>query len=189
MKLDDVKAALTRSHVSYDRKGDEHYNCASALQKSIRGSDANAALYWTMRMFAGGEDPMFIARRLVRTAAEDVGLGDPQALPMATAAMQATQMIGRPECNVVLAECAVYLARARKNPEVYSAMNAALKSIQECEGNLPAVPLHLRNAPTKLMKDLGYGDGYSYNAAERAKLNVTYMPDEMKGVDFFASTK
>ena len=112
-----------------------------------------------------------------------------QALPMATAAMQATQMIGRPECNVVLAECAVYLARAKKNPEVYSAMNAALKSIQECEGNLPAVPLHLRNASTKLMKDLGYGKGYSFDAAEREILNVTYMPDEMENVNFFAKSK
>ena len=108
---------------------------------------------------------------------------------MATAAMQATQMIGRPECNVVLSECAVYLARAKKNPEVYSAMNAALKSIQECEGNLPAVPLHLRNASTKLMKDLGYGKGYSFDAAERERLNVTYMPDEMENVNFFAKSK
>lgn len=112
-----------------------------------------------------------------------------QALPMATAAMQATQMIGRPECNVVLAECAVYLARAKKNPEVYSAMNACLKSIQECEGNLPAVPLHLRNASTRLMRDLGYGKGYSYNATERERLSVTYMPGEMETVDFFAKSK
>ena len=109
-----------------------------------------------------------------------------QALPMATAAMQATQMIGRPECNVVLAECAVYLARAKKNPAVYSAMNAALKSINECEGILPPVPLQLRNASTKLMKDLGYGEGYSFEASERAKLNVNYMPNGMENVDFFA---
>ncbi len=180
-----MKAALTRTHVLYDRKGDEHYHCASALQKSIRGSDDNAALYWTMRMFLGGEDPMFIARRLVRIAAEDVGMGDPGALSVAVSAMQGCQLIGRPECNVILAQCAVHLARAKKNPEVYGAMTEAIQSITECEGSLPGVPLHLRNANSALARNLGYGKGYSYNAAEREKMNIKYLPEGVNA-DFFA---
>ena len=180
--LEQVKESLKRSHVLYDRKGDEHYHCASALQKSIRGSDDNAALYWTMRMLQGGEDPLYIARRFVRIASEDVGLGDPQALPMAVSAMQGCQLIGKPECNVILAECAVYLARAKKSHEVYGAMNACLAHISDSE-RLPGVPLHLRNASTKLSGQLGYGKGYSYNL-DKVK-NIQYMPEGMENVKLF----
>ncbi|XP_045616097.2 ATPase WRNIP1 [Procambarus clarkii] len=178
-----AKEALQRSHVLYDRKGDEHYNFASALQKSIRGGDDNAALYWTMRMIKGGEDPRFIARRLVRTAAEDIGLGTPEALTCAVSTMQAVQMLGMPESDVILAQCAVYLARAHHNPEVYLAMNRVEEHIKNHVGPLPSVPLHLRNAPTALMKNLGYGRGYS--AAPQAVKKIEYMPETIRNVRFF----
>ena len=184
ISVSDIKAGLKRSHVLYDKKGDEHYHMASALQKSIRGSNDSAALYWLMRMFEGGEDPIFIARRLVRIASEDVGLGDPTALGMAVSAMQGCQLIGKPECDVILAECAVYLARAKKSHEVYGAMNNVKQLLKSCdEGNLPSVPLHLRNATSKLEQNIGYGEGYSYNLNEAAKLS--YMPDELKNKSFF----
>ncbi|CAI9744304.1 ATPase WRNIP1 isoform X1 [Octopus vulgaris] len=152
--VDCVKESLERSCILYDKKGEEHYNCASALQKSIRGSDPDAALYWMARMLEGGEDPLFIARRLVRTASEDIGLADPLALTQAVAAFQATKFIGMPECDVILAQCAVYLARAPKSVEVYSAYLKAKRSIVEHRGPQPSVPLHLRNATTGLMKSL-----------------------------------
>ena len=178
--IEEVKEALKRGHLAYDKRGDDHYQCASALQKSIRGSDDNAALYWTVRMLEGGEDPMFIARRLVRIASEDVGLGDPSALTLAVSAMQGCQLIGKPECDVLLAQCAVYLARADKSHEVYGAMNAAKQHLYQFGGgNLPAVPLHLRNATSKLDRERGYGQGYSYNLAEVK--NISYLPEE---VDF-----
>ncbi|XP_047469088.1 ATPase WRNIP1-like [Penaeus chinensis] len=186
IKTAEAKEALQRSHVLYDRKGEEHYNMASALQKSIRGGNDNAALYWTMRMVKGGEDPRFIARRLVRTAAEDIGLGDPQALNLAVSTMQAVQMLGMPESNVILCQCAVYLARANHNPEVYMAMNRILQHMETHTGPLPSVPLHLRNAPTKLMKDIGYGKGYT--ADPRFTRNIEYMPDALRNVNFFQST-
>lgn len=186
IKIAEAKEALQRSHVLYDRKGEEHYNMASALQKSIRGGNDNAALYWTMRMVKGGEDPRFIARRLVRTAAEDIGLGDPQALNLAVSTMHAVQMLGMPESNVILCQCAVYLARAKHNPEVYLAMNRILQHMDTHTGPLPPVPLHLRNAPTKLMKDIGYGKGYT--ADPRFTRNIEYMPDALKDVNFFQNT-
>lgn len=179
----DIKESLKRSHMIYDRKGDEHYHCASALQKSIRGSDDNAALYWTMRMYESGEDPLFIARRLVRTAAEDVGLGDPSALNLAVSTMQGCQLLGRPESNVLLAQCAVYLARAKKNAQVYKAMNRVVETFKAEQGQMPPVPLHLRNASNKLAKDLGYGQGYSHDPAVINSLN--YMPEGMEKVNFF----
>ncbi|KAK8740712.1 hypothetical protein OTU49_002667 [Cherax quadricarinatus] len=181
--VNNAKEALQRSHVLYDRKGDEHYNFASALQKSIRGGDDNAALYWTMRMIRGGEDPRFIARRLVRTAAEDIGLGMPEALTFAVSTMQAVQMLGMPESDVILAQCAVYLARAHHNPEVYSAMNRVNEHINNYAGPLPPVPLQLRNAPTALMKKLGYGHGYS--AAPEVVQTIEYMPEALRNVNFF----
>ncbi|CAB4065706.1 ycaJ [Lepeophtheirus salmonis] len=146
LKVEDIKECLQRSHVLYDRRGDEHYHCASALQKSIRGSDENAALYWVMRMLVGGEDPMFIARRLVVVASEDVGLADPQALSVAVSAMHGCQLVGIPECQVILAEAVVYLSRASKSREVYHAMRSVLDNIKNTPGNMPGVPLHLRNA-------------------------------------------
>ncbi|XP_064640661.1 ATPase WRNIP1-like [Lineus longissimus] len=179
----DIKEGLQRSHVQYDRAGEEHYNCASALQKSIRGSDSNGAIYWLARMLQGGEDPLFIARRLVRTASEDIGLADPMALTHAMAAFQATHSLGYPECDVILAQCAVYLARAPKSFEVYGAYRNVVESIKNHEGPLPGVPLHLRNASTKMMKDLGYGKGYNYSHAQGGQ--QTYLPDCLDGVNFF----
>lgn len=179
--LDQVKEAARRSHVLYDRTGDQHYFMASALQKSIRGSDDNAALYWLGRMLKGGEDPTFIARRLVRCASEDIGLGDPTAMPLAVAAFQGCQLIGKPECDVLLAQATVHLARAKKSHEVYKALGAVYQTIEK--GSLPAVPLHLRNASSKLTQQLGWGQGYSHNLDKVQ--NIQYMPDELKNVNFF----
>ncbi|CAH2231750.1 ATPase WRNIP1-like [Pararge aegeria] len=181
--LEHLKKGIKRSHMLYDRQGEEHYNIASAIQKSIRASDDNAALYWTTRALHGGEDPLFIARRLVRTAAEDIGLGDPNALVEAVACMQGCQQIGMPECDVLLAQCAVRLARADKSTEVYRAMKSVQNSLRQAKGPLPPVPLHLRNAPTKLMKDLGYGKGY--NTRHRDASGLTYMPEGLEHVNFF----
>ncbi|CAM9479355.1 unnamed protein product [Lampetra fluviatilis] len=180
-----IKEGLQRSHLLYDRAGEEHYNCVSALHKSLRGSDASAGLYWLARMLEGGEDPLFVARRLVRFASEDVGLADPVALPQAVAAYQSCHFIGMPECEVILAQCATYLARAPKSVEVYAAYNRAKTSVRCHRGPLPSVPLHLRNAPTGLMRNLGYGRGYKYNPAFDAPVQQEYLPEELRGTDFF----
>ncbi|XP_013392833.1 ATPase WRNIP1-like [Lingula anatina] len=182
--VEHVKEGLQRSHIHYDRAGDEHYHCASALQKSIRGSDANGALYWLARMTLGGEDPLFIARRLVVCASEDIGLADPQALPLAVATYQACHFIGRPECEINLCHCTVYLAKAPKSNEAYAAYAKAKQSIQNHQGPLPGVPLHLRNASTKLMKDLGYGKGYLYSHDQDSS-RQTYLPEGLEGANFF----
>ncbi|XP_067002480.2 ATPase WRNIP1 [Anabrus simplex] len=184
--LQDIQDGVKRSHILYDKKGDEHYNIISALHKSIRASDDNAALYWLSRMLAGGEDPIFIARRLVRAASEDIGLADPMALSMAVSAMHGCQLLGMPECDVLLAQCAVYLARAPKSVEVYHALGRAKKMIAEHAGPHPSVPLHLRNAPTRLMKELGYARGY--NTAHKDVSNLQYMPEGMEHINFFASS-
>lgn len=181
--LDDIKDGVKRSHLLYDRKGEEHYNIISAVHKSIRASDDNAALYWVTRMLQGGEDPLFVARRLVRAASEDIGLADPMALTLAVSAMQGCQLIGMPECDVLLAQCAVYLARAPKSREMDESLARAKQCIENHKGPLPGVPLHLRNAPTKLMKNLGYGRGY--NMAHKDVSNLTYMPEGLENVDFF----
>ena len=178
-----VKEGLKRAHTLYDRKGDEHFHCASALQKSIRGSNDSAALYWCARMLNGGEDPLFVARRLVRMAAEDVGLADPKALPLAVSAMQGCQLIGKPECFLLLAEAAVYLARAPKSHEVYGTFSKVMAMLKEGEGNLPGVPLHLRNANTKLDKQMGYGNGYSFDLSKVK--DIEYMPEGLEGVNLF----
>ncbi|XP_067856355.1 ATPase WRNIP1 isoform X2 [Heptranchias perlo] len=159
-----IKEGLQRSHILYDRAGEEHYNCISALHKTMRASDEKSALYWLARMLEGGEDPLYVARRLVRFASEDVGLADPLALTQAVSAYQGCHFIGMPECEVILAQCVVYLARAPKSVEVYMAYEAVKESVRNHKGPLPSVPLQLRNAPTKLMKDLGYGKGYKYPA-------------------------
>lgn len=184
-----IKEGLQRTHLLYDRNGEEHYNIISAMHKSIRGNDENAALYWLARMLEGGEDPLYIARRLVRCASEDIGLADPQALNQAVAAYQACHFIGMPECDVILAQAAVYLARAPKSIEVYNAYNEAKKYVNVWEGPQPTVPLHIRNAPTKLMKDLGYGAGYKYNPAFDGPVDQTYLPPEVQGVNFFSCRK
>lgn len=140
----------------YDRQGDQHYDMISALHKSIRASDDNAALYWCTRMLNGGEDPRYICRRLVRAASEDIGLADPNAVGIALSALEAVQLVGMPESDCIIAQTAVYLARAPKSREVYDALGICKRDIQEWNKPLPAVPLHLRNAPTKLMRELGY---------------------------------
>ncbi|KAM3605378.1 uncharacterized protein V6R79_024699 [Siganus canaliculatus] len=180
-----IKEGLQRSHILYDKAGEEHYNCISALHKSMRGSDENASLYWLGRMLEGGEDPLYVARRLVRFASEDVGLADPSALPQAVSTFQACHFIGMPECEVILAQCAVYLARAPKSIEIYKAYANVKSSLRNHKGPLPPVPLHLRNAPTKLMKQLGYAKGYKYNPAFSGHVEQEYLPEELRGVNFF----
>lgn len=181
-----IADALQKTHLLYDRAGEEHYNIISALHKSMRGSDANAALYWLGRMLEAGEDPLYVARRLVRFASEDIGLADPGALLQAVAAFQAAHQIGMPECNVILAQCVAYLARAPKSNALYVAYGRIQRDIAE----LPAepVPVHLRNAPTALMKNLGYGKDYKYTPdfenAEESK--QAYLPDRLKGKNYLA---
>lgn len=179
-----VKESLQRSHLLYDRAGEEHYNIISALHKSMRGNDANAALYWLGRMLESGEDPLYVARRLVRFASEDIGLADPLALPQAVAAYQAAHFIGMPECNVILAQCVAYLAKAPKSNALYVAYNAIQADIHEFPTE--PVPLHIRNAPTKLMKNLGYGKDYKYTpdfkTAEEAAQD--YLPERLKNKRF-----
>ncbi|MCD7454307.1 hypothetical protein HAX54_024319 [Datura stramonium] len=181
--LDDVKEAMQCKHLAYDRAGDEHYNLISALHKSMRGSDANASIYWLARMLEGGEEPLYIARRLVRFASEDVGLADPAALCQAVACYQACHFIGMPECNVILAQCVAYLALAPKSIAVYRAIGAAQKVVRESVGQNEGVPLHLRNAPTKLMKDLGYGRDYIY-PPDNPNSCQTYLPPSLQGYKF-----
>ena len=176
---DIVSEALQSKTLLYDRAGEEHYNIISALHKSMRGSDANAAIYWLGRMLEGGEDPLYVARRLIRFAAEDVGMADPRALIQAVSAYQAAHFIGMPECNVVLAETVVYLAKAPKSNKIYEAYQAVQHDIE----NLPnePVPLHIRNAPTKLMKDLGYGKDYKYSPKFDYEETQDYLPEKLKG--------
>ncbi|XP_069814200.1 ATPase WRNIP1 isoform X1 [Dendropsophus ebraccatus] len=184
IKEEHIKEGLQRSHILYDRAGEEHYNCISALHKSMRGSDQNASLYWLGRMLQGGEDPLYVARRLVRFASEDIGLADPLALPQAVSAYQACHFIGMPECDVILAQCVMYLARAPKSVEAYSAYNKVKEHLKNYKGPLPSVPLHLRNAPTKLMKNLGYAKGYKYNPRYSGPVDQDYLPPEVKGITF-----
>lgn len=179
LSAEGLQSALQRSHLLYDKGGEEHYNIISALHKSLRGSDANAALYWLARQLESGEDPLYIARRLTRFASEDIGLADPQALVQAVAAFQACHLIGMPECNVILAQCVVYLARAPKSNALYVGYGAAAKDVRELP-NAP-VPLHIRNAPTKLMKELNYGKGYKYNPDYDGPVDQDYLPPELKG--------
>lgn len=153
--LDDIKDGIKKSHLLYDRTGDQHYDIISAMIKSIRASDDNASLYWVTRMIVSGEDPRYIVRRLIRSASEDIGLADPQALILATSTLAAVQHLGMPESDCIIAQLAVYLARAPKSAESYLAMKKCKEQIRSHAGVLPAVPIHLRNAPTKLMKDLG----------------------------------
>ncbi|XP_054452009.1 ATPase WRNIP1 [Anoplopoma fimbria] len=188
VKEEHVKEGLQRSHILYDKAGEEHYNSISALHKSMRGSNENASLYWLGRMLEGGEDPLYVARRLVRFASEDVGMADPSALPQAVSAFQACHFIGMPECEVILAQCVVYLARAPKSVDIYKAYANVKTCLRNHKGPLPSVPLHLRNASTKLMKQLGYAKGYKYNPAFSEPVEQSYLPDELQGIDFFTWT-
>jgi putative ATPase len=179
-----AREALQRNTILYDQSGEEHYNLISALHKSIRHSDPDAALYYLARMIAGGEDPMFIARRLVRAASEDIGLADPQAVVQALAAKQAVEFIGYPECDTALAQAAVYLAVAPKSNAVYMAVKAAKSEVDQ-SGPLP-VPLHLRNAPTPLMKALDYGKDYAYDHDWPDKISPQEaMPEGLSGKHFY----
>ena len=164
LSVADIEEAAQRRALRYDKAGDEHYNIASAFIKSMRGSDPDATVYWMLRMLEAGDDPLFVARRMVIFAAEDVGLADPQALAMAVAAKDAVEFVGLPEGKIPLAEAAVYLATAPKSNSTYAAMLAAGEDVRT-RGPLP-VPLHLRNAPTRLMRELGYGKGYQYAHAQ-----------------------
>ncbi len=175
-----LEAAFQKKTLRYDKSGEEHFNLISALHKSLRGSDADAALYWLARMLAAGEDPLYIARRMVRFASEDVGLADPQALTTALNAMEAFRFLGRPEGELALAQAALYLATAPKSNRIYRAYRSAVRAAED-HGSLP-VPLHIRNAPTDLMKDLGYGRGYRYaHDYADAFTPQDYFPDQLKG--------
>ncbi len=182
-----VRQALARRHLRYDRAGEEHYNLISALHKSLRDSDPHAGLYWLARMLAAGEDPLYVARRLVRFASEDVGNADPQALPLAVAAFQAYHQLGSPEGELALAQCAVYLATAPKSNAVYVGLGRAAAEV-EASGSLPP-PLVIRNAPTGLMKELGYGKGYRYAHDEEGGIaDQQHLPDELVGRRFYEPT-
>ncbi|KAK4055844.1 DNA-dependent ATPase mgs1 [Microbotryomycetes sp. JL221] len=174
-----LKAQLRKAHLQYDRTGDQHYDTISALHKSIRGSDADASLYWLARMLEGGDDPLYVARRLIRVASEDVGSANPQALPQAVAAYQACQLVGMPECDVMLAQTVVMLAESPKSVRVYQAYNKAKALVKEQEGY--TVPMHIRNAPTKLMKELGYGRHYKYEPSYSHPVYQPFWPRELQG--------
>jgi putative ATPase len=181
---EDVREAAQRKTLPYDRVGEEHYNIISALHKCIRGSDPDAGLYWLARMLEAGEDPLYVARRLMRFASEDVGLADPGALRLAVAVQQAVHFLGMPECNTALAQLVVYLALAPKSNSVYLASGRAARAAEE-EPPYP-VPLHIRNAPTRLMKDLGYGEGYEYaHEFEDAIVAQEYLPEELRARRFW----
>jgi putative ATPase len=172
------------SLASYDKDGEQHYDIISAFIKSVRGSDPNAAVYWLARMVEGGEDPKFIARRLVILAAEDIGLANPNALLLANACFQAIENVGWPESRIILSECTLYLASSPKGNAAYMAINQAQQIVQKT-GNL-GVPLALRNAPSALMKELGYGDGYQYSHDHPGNFyNQEFLPTEITGTNFF----
>lgn len=168
----------------YDKDGEQHYDIISAFIKSIRGSDPNAAIYWLARMIEGGEDPKFIARRLIISASEDIGLANPTALIFANNTFQAVNTVGFPEARIILAQCVIYLATSPKGNAAYQAINQAQKIVRET-GNLP-VPLHLRNAPTQLMKKMDFGAGYQYAHDHQGNfINQEYFPSELSGTNFF----
>ena len=183
----ELAALLARRAVLYDRDREEHYNLISALHKSLRGSDPDASLYWFARMLVGGEDPRYLARRLTRFAAEDVGLADPSALTLALAAWEAYERLGSPEGELALAELVVHLAVAPKSNAVYAAFKAAIKSAKTTGSLMP--PAHIRNAPTRLLRDLGYGKGYEYDHdTDDAFSGQNYFPDAMTRETFYAPT-
>lgn len=184
LSADKARSALKRRDILYDRAGEEHFNTVSALIKTLRGSDPDAAVYWLARMLSGGDDPVFIARRLVIFASEDIGNADPRALMVATACAQAVQMVGPPEARINLAQAVTYLATAPKSNASYLAIDKAMKAVEQY-GALP-VPMHLRNAPSKLMKSQGYGGGYQYpHDAPHGIVDAEYMPEKLKGKRFY----
>jgi len=186
--VETVKRILNQRSLLYDKSGDEHYNIISALHKSIRNGDADASMYWLVRMLEGGEDPMYLARRLVRTAAEDIGLADPEALKLAIAAKEAVHFIGMPEAGVVLGQITVYLAQAPKSNAVYAGYESARREVRE--GDNPPVPLQIRNAPTGLMRNLGYGAGYQYaHNYDEGTTPMECLPDALADRRFYQPTR
>jgi putative ATPase len=183
-----LEKVLTHKALLYDKSGEEHYNLMSALHKSMRNSDADASIYWLARMLEAGEDPKYVARRLIRFASEDIGNADPQALAIAVAAKDAVHFIGMPEGNTALAQCVLYLATAPKSNAVYMAYGEAAEAARN---DIAApVPLHIRNAPTRLMKQLDYGKGYKYAHDEpEAVANMDCLPDNLKGREFYKPTE
>jgi len=178
LTLEIIKEAFQKPHLFYDKEGEEHHNIISALHKSMRGSNPDAALYWLVRMLEGGENPLYIARRLIRFASEDIGLANSKALEQAVSAYQACHFNGMPECGVNLAQAVVYMAKCKKSNDLYVAYEQAMEDVRKF-GNL-GVPLHIRNAPTKLMKDLGYGKDYKYSPDHDYKEEQEYFPEELK---------
>lgn len=181
---DNVLSQVQKNLALYDKNGEQHYDIISAFIKSVRGSDPNAAVYWLARMFEGGEDPKFIARRMLILAAEDIGLANPNALLLAQTCFEAVNVIGWPESRIILSEAAVYLATSPKSNSTYMAIEGAIAKVRET-GDLP-VPLHIRNAPTKLMKNLGYGNEYKYAHSYSGNfVEDNFLPEEIKGTVFF----
>lgn len=185
---DKVARVIQNNLARFDKTGEMHYDIISAFIKSMRGSDPNAALYWMARLIEGGEDPKFIARRMLILASEDIGLANPNAILMANACFDAVHKIGWPESRIILAECAVYLASSAKSNATYLGIDAALEHVRKT-GDLP-VPLHLRNAPTKLMKELNYGKEYQYaHDFENSFVNMEFLPEKIKGTKFYEPGK
>jgi len=175
---------VQKNTVLYDKTGEQHYDIISAFIKSIRGSDPNGAVYWLARMIEGGEDLKFIARRMLILSSEDIGNANPTALVMATNTFQAVSTIGYPEARIILSQCAIYLATSPKSNASYEAINKAIQAVKQT-GDL-SVPLHLRNSPTKLMKDLGYGEGYKYaHSFDKNFVEQEFLPDEIKNTAFY----
>jgi putative ATPase len=184
---DDIESILERRLARYDKAGEEHYNLISAMHKAVRGSDVEGALYWLARMIDGGEDPMYLSRRVVRMAAEDIGLADPRALQIALAAKDAYHLLGSPEGELALVEAVVYLATAPKSNRVYAAWTHAQQAAREHPAEL--VPKHIRNAPTKLMREQGYGQGYRYDHAEGGHAaGQQYLPEVLNGATWYEPT-
>ena len=187
IKLQDIELALEKKALLYDKSGEEHYNLISAFHKSLRGSDPDAAVYWLGRMLSAGEDPFYIARRMVRFASEDVGNADPNALGVALSAMEAFRFLGAPEGELALAQAAVYLATSPKSNSIYSAYGNVKEAIK-ASGALP-VPFHIRNAPTGLMTELGYGKDYKYaHDYEDAYIPQDYLPEKLEGRTYYVPT-
>lgn len=188
ISLENLEKALQRKALMYDKSGEEHYNLISALHKSLRGSDPDAAAYWLMRMIEAGEDPMYLSRRMVRFASEDIGNADPNALTVALNAVEAFRFLGHPEGDLALVQAAVYLATAPKSNSLYQTINRIKNAIAET-GAQP-VPFHIRNAPTRLMKNLGYGKNYKYaHNYKNAYVPQEYLPDKLKGQIFYEPTE
>ncbi len=181
---EDIKEALQRTHLVFDKNGEEFYNLISALHKSMRGSDANASLYWLARMLEAGADPLYVARRVLRFASEDIGMANSEAMIQANATYDACHKIGMPECSVHLAQAVVYCAKSKKSNLLYTGYNKAAEAARQTSHL--GVPIHLRNAPTKFMKEIGYGKEYKYNPDFKGPVDQTYLPPELEDQDFLS---